>query len=155
MLFYPQNKEITEKNLTPLQPFWNTVFVCIVVYFWHLINFCTCQKDKKVTTQHEGNYSKFPKTKKIQLNPQIITRQNKTRPDSSHHKGYPASPTNLTFHLNVDVIIQHLVSKFWWTWAVLRIRIRQRHGSGSRFGSGSFYHHAKIVRKTLIPTTSL
>ena len=26
----------------------------------------------------------------------------------------------------------------------------QRYGSGS--GSGSFYHHAKIVRKTLIPT---
>jgi hypothetical protein len=26
--------------------------------------------------------------------------------------------------------------------------ISQRHGSGS----GSFYHHAKIVRKTLIPT---
>jgi hypothetical protein len=28
-------------------------------------------------------------------------------------------------------------------------------GSGStseRYGSGSFYHHAKIVRKTLIPT---
>jgi hypothetical protein len=28
--------------------------------------------------------------------------------------------------------------------------ISQRYGSGS--GSGSFYHHAKIVRKTLIPT---
>ncbi len=28
--------------------------------------------------------------------------------------------------------------------------IRQRYGSG--FGSGSFYHQAKIVRKTLIPT---
>ncbi len=26
----------------------------------------------------------------------------------------------------------------------------QRYGSGS--GSGSFYHHAKILRKTLIPT---
>jgi hypothetical protein len=25
-------------------------------------------------------------------------------------------------------------------------------GSGSRSGSGSFYHHAKIVRKTLIPS---
>jgi hypothetical protein len=25
-------------------------------------------------------------------------------------------------------------------------------GSGSCSGSGSFYHHAKIVRKTLIPT---
>jgi hypothetical protein len=25
-------------------------------------------------------------------------------------------------------------------------------GSGFGFGSGSFYHHAKIVRKTLIPT---
>jgi hypothetical protein len=25
-------------------------------------------------------------------------------------------------------------------------------GSGSGSGSGSFYHHAKIVRKTLIPT---
>jgi hypothetical protein len=33
----------------------------------------------------------------------------------------------------------------------------QRHGSGSccRSGSGSFYHHAKIVRKTLIPTILL
>jgi hypothetical protein len=32
--------------------------------------------------------------------------------------------------------------------------IGQRSGSGSGFGSGSgsFYHHAKIVRKTLIPT---
>ncbi len=29
--------------------------------------------------------------------------------------------------------------------------ISQRYGSGS--GSESFYHHAKIVRKTLIPTT--
>ncbi len=29
--------------------------------------------------------------------------------------------------------------------------IRQRYGSGS--GSGSFYHQAKIVRKTLIPTS--
>ncbi len=28
----------------------------------------------------------------------------------------------------------------------------QRYGSGSCSGSGSFYHHAKIVRKTLIPT---
>ncbi len=28
----------------------------------------------------------------------------------------------------------------------------QRYGSGS--GSGSFYHHAKIVRKTLIPSIS-
>ncbi len=28
--------------------------------------------------------------------------------------------------------------------------ISPRYGSGS--GSGSFYHHAKIVRKTLIPT---
>jgi hypothetical protein len=31
-------------------------------------------------------------------------------------------------------------------------------GSGStsqRYGSGSFYHHAKIVRKTLIPTIFL
>jgi hypothetical protein len=30
----------------------------------------------------------------------------------------------------------------------------ERYGSGSCFGSGSgsFYHHAKIVRKTLIPT---
>jgi hypothetical protein len=28
----------------------------------------------------------------------------------------------------------------------------QRYGSGSGPGSGSFYHHAKIVRKTLIPT---
>jgi hypothetical protein len=32
----------------------------------------------------------------------------------------------------------------------------QRYGSGpgscSGYGSGSFYHHAKIVRKTLIPT---
>jgi hypothetical protein len=27
---------------------------------------------------------------------------------------------------------------------------RQRYGFGS--GSGSFYHHAKIVRKTLIPS---
>jgi hypothetical protein len=27
----------------------------------------------------------------------------------------------------------------------------QRYGSGSCSGSGSFYHHAKIVRKTLIP----
>ncbi len=26
------------------------------------------------------------------------------------------------------------------------------HGSGSGSASGSFYHHAKIVRKTLIPT---
>ncbi len=25
-------------------------------------------------------------------------------------------------------------------------------GSGSCSGSGSFYHHAKIIRKTLIPT---
>ncbi len=32
--------------------------------------------------------------------------------------------------------------------------ISQRYGSGfgSGSGSGSFYHHAKIVRKTLIPT---
>ncbi len=30
--------------------------------------------------------------------------------------------------------------------------ISQRYGSGSGFGSGSFYHHAKIVKKTLIPT---
>jgi hypothetical protein len=30
--------------------------------------------------------------------------------------------------------------------------ISQRYGSGFGFGSGSFYHHAKIVRKTLIPT---
>ncbi len=30
--------------------------------------------------------------------------------------------------------------------------ISQRYGSGSDSGSGSFYHHAKIVRKTLIPT---
>ncbi len=29
---------------------------------------------------------------------------------------------------------------------------RYRSGSYSRSGSGSFYHHAKIVRKTLIPT---
>ncbi len=29
----------------------------------------------------------------------------------------------------------------------------QRYGSGSCSGSGSFYHHAKIVRKTLIPTS--
>jgi hypothetical protein len=29
---------------------------------------------------------------------------------------------------------------------------RQRYGSGSCSGSGSFYHHPKIVRKTLIPT---
>jgi hypothetical protein len=28
----------------------------------------------------------------------------------------------------------------------------QRYGSGSGLGSESFYHHAKIVRKTLIPT---
>jgi hypothetical protein len=28
-------------------------------------------------------------------------------------------------------------------------------GSGSRAGSGSFYHHAKMVRKTLIPTVTL
>jgi hypothetical protein len=28
-------------------------------------------------------------------------------------------------------------------------------GSGSCSGSGFFYHHAKIVRKTLIPTTLL
>jgi hypothetical protein len=29
-----------------------------------------------------------------------------------------------------------------------------RSGSiGQRYGSGSFYHHAKTVRKTLIPTT--
>jgi hypothetical protein len=28
----------------------------------------------------------------------------------------------------------------------------QRYGSGSCSGSGSFYHHAKLVRKTLIPT---
>jgi hypothetical protein len=28
----------------------------------------------------------------------------------------------------------------------------QRYGSGSGSGSGSFYHQAKIVRKTLIPT---
>jgi hypothetical protein len=43
---------------------------------------------------------------------------------------------------------------------VLRIRIRRIHmffwpGSGSasqRSGSGSFYHQAKLVRKTLIPT---
>ena len=31
----------------------------------------------------------------------------------------------------------------------------QRYGSGSFSGSGSFYHHAKIVRKTLIPTIFL
>jgi hypothetical protein len=30
--------------------------------------------------------------------------------------------------------------------------ISQRYGSGSGSGSGSFYHHAKLVRKTLIPT---
>jgi hypothetical protein len=30
--------------------------------------------------------------------------------------------------------------------------ISQRYGFGSVSGSGSFYHHAKIVRKTLIPT---
>jgi hypothetical protein len=30
--------------------------------------------------------------------------------------------------------------------------ISQMYGSGSCSGSGSFYHHAKIVRKTLIPT---
>jgi hypothetical protein len=30
------------------------------------------------------------------------------------------------------------------------VSISQRYGSVS--GSGSFYHHAKIVRKTLIPT---
>jgi hypothetical protein len=30
--------------------------------------------------------------------------------------------------------------------------ISQRYGSGFGSGSGSFYHHAKIVRKTLIPT---
>ncbi len=30
--------------------------------------------------------------------------------------------------------------------------ISQRYGSGSGSGSGSFYHHAKIVRKTLIPS---
>jgi hypothetical protein len=30
--------------------------------------------------------------------------------------------------------------------------ISQRHGSGSRCGSGSFYHQAKKIRKTLIPT---
>jgi hypothetical protein len=29
----------------------------------------------------------------------------------------------------------------------------QRYGSGSGSCSGSFYHHAKIGRKTLIPTT--
>jgi hypothetical protein len=29
--------------------------------------------------------------------------------------------------------------------------ISQRHGFGSGSGSGSFYHQAKIVRKTLIP----
>jgi hypothetical protein len=28
----------------------------------------------------------------------------------------------------------------------------QRYGSGSGSGSGSFYHHAKILRKTLNPT---
>jgi hypothetical protein len=28
----------------------------------------------------------------------------------------------------------------------------QMYGSGSGAGSGSFHHHAKIVRKTLIPT---
>jgi hypothetical protein len=28
----------------------------------------------------------------------------------------------------------------------------RRYGSGSGSGSGSFYHNAKIVRKTLIPT---
>jgi hypothetical protein len=28
----------------------------------------------------------------------------------------------------------------------------QRYGSGSDSGSGSFYHHAKIIRKTLNPT---
>jgi hypothetical protein len=28
----------------------------------------------------------------------------------------------------------------------------QRYGSGSGSCSGSFYHHAKIIRKTLIPT---
>ncbi len=30
--------------------------------------------------------------------------------------------------------------------------ISQRYGSGSGSGSGSFYHQAKKVRKTLIPT---
>jgi hypothetical protein len=30
--------------------------------------------------------------------------------------------------------------------------ISQRFGSGSGSGSGSCYYHAKIVRKTLIPT---
>jgi hypothetical protein len=28
----------------------------------------------------------------------------------------------------------------------------QRYGSGSGFGSGSFYNHGKIIRKTLNPT---
>ncbi len=40
---------------------------------------------------------------------------------------------------------------FW----VSRIRIHifcQKYGSGSGFGSGSFYHHAKTVRKTFIHT---
>jgi hypothetical protein len=49
--------------------------------------------------------------------------------------------------------------------AVLRIRIRlflslpdpfsTGYGSGSVSGSGSFYHQAKVVRKTLIPTVLL
>ncbi len=52
--------------------------------------------------------------------------------------------------------------RFIFSTAVLRIRIRRIHvfgppGSGfisQRYGSGSFFHQAKIVRKTLIPTVS-
>ncbi len=37
-------------------------------------------------------------------------------------------------------------------WASGSGAISKRYGSGSDSGSGSFYHHAKIVRKPLIPT---
>jgi hypothetical protein len=45
-------------------------------------------------------------------------------------------------------------STCFWASRIRTRSISQRSGSGSGFGSssGSFYHHAKIVRKTLIPT---
>jgi hypothetical protein len=65
-------------------------------------------------------------------------------------------------------LYKYFISRLLLMHAVLRIRIhrihmffglpdsdtsqRYRSGSGSCSGSGSFYHHAKMVRKTLIPT---
>jgi hypothetical protein len=42
---------------------------------------------------------------------------------------------------------------FWASW--IRIHEQKRYGSGSCFGSGSFYHQAKTARKTFIHTYCL